>query len=313
MARALDRYLDELLPLFWLRPETALWRACDCLLMESVKLPGRSADLGCGDGTLSFVMAGGRFPKDYDVFKTVAKLRSYGRGSDIFNAKARGALKTTTTGLHRRFSWAVDHKDGLISKAARLGLYEKTLVHDLNKPLPFEVGSLDSAFSNILYWLEDADAVLKDWRRVLAAKGRLALFVPDHSFPDKAWLYYRAPHEGRFRHLNYLDRGYSPLIKHCYSAARWEKIFDRAGYRVVEHRPYLSDAVMDIWNVGTRPIAHLLIDMAGRLDASDRLRARKLWVDFFTGFFSPILRDEMKRRPREGTAAFHFYVLEKRS
>lgn len=313
MAEPLNGYLDELLRLFWLRPETALWRACDCALMHDVRLTGRAADLGCGDGTLSFVMAGGRFPAGYDVFETVQGLSGYRRGSDIFNAKAGGKLAVDARRLRHRFAWGLDHKAGLLSKAARLGLYENTKVHDLDKPLPLPDGSLDWAFSNILYWLEDAEGTLAGWKKALAPRGRVALFVPDGSFPDKAWLYYRAPHSGARKHLNYLDRGYAPLIKHCYEDARWRRLFDAAGYRVVSHRPYLTDAVMEVWNVGTRPIAHLLIDMSKRLSPKDRKAARAEWVKFFKDFFAPIVREEVSKRPRDGEAAFHFYVLEARS
>lgn len=304
--------LAQLLELFWLRPETALWRAFDCLLMERFSLNGRSADLGCGDGLLSYVMAGGRIA-DYDVFMNVAGLDGFNKGSDIYNATApRRRLNISDAGLRYRFTWGIDHKAGLLSKARRLGgFYESTLARDLDEPLPLPEGSLDSAFSNILYWLKDPGKVLSGWRSLLKTSSRLVLFVPNESFKRKAWLYYAAPHRGGRRYLNFFDRGYGPLIRHAYRGARWESIFKRAGFRVAAHEPYLTDPVMDIWNVGTRPISPLLISMAEKLRPSERRRAKAEWVKFFADFLDPVVEGEFGRRVDEKDCAFHFYVLEK--
>jgi hypothetical protein len=60
MDAKMNQYLSQLLKIHWLRPETALWRTFDCMLMETYgDIKGRSIDLSCGEGTMSFVMAGG--------------------------------------------------------------------------------------------------------------------------------------------------------------------------------------------------------------------------------------------------------------
>lgn len=177
MVGSLNSYLDQLLNIHWLRPETALWRSFDCLLMEKYgKIDGQSADLGCGDGTMSFIMA---------------------------------------------------------------------------------------------------------------------------------------PHNGSRRYLNYLDRGYAGLIHHCLDFQAWSALFQAGGFTVADHHRYLSDAVTDIWNIGTRPIAPLLIQMAGRLSETDRADLKSEWVDYFTKFFTPILEGEFDRALAEEEAGFHFFVLEK--
>ncbi|MFB2605609.1 methyltransferase type 11, partial [Rhizobium phaseoli] len=53
--------LEQLLSVFWLRPETAIWRYLDIEAMKSFEFEGRSLDFGCGDGLFSFIRAGGRF------------------------------------------------------------------------------------------------------------------------------------------------------------------------------------------------------------------------------------------------------------
>lgn len=313
MAGTVNPFLQQLLEIHWLRPETALWRSFDCLLMEKFGEPfGVSADLGCGDGTMSFIMAGGKL-KQYDVFMEVCRLQEFNSGADIYNRKTELPLDTDSGGLRYRYQFGIDHKDGLIDKARRFApFYQETLVRDLNAELPLETGQLDSAFSNILYWLGDLDRTLTEWQRVLKQKGKLFLFVPNANFKEKASLYYSAPHQGERGYLNYLDRGYSSLIQHCYSYAKWSESFKRNGFEVADHHLYLTNPTMEIWNVGTRPIAPLLINMAGMLTPERRGEAKAEWVDYFARFFMPILEGEFERKVAETEAAFHFFVLEKK-
>ena len=105
----MNSYLKQLLQIHWLRPETALWRSFDCLLMEKYgDISGRSVDLGCGDGTMSFVMSGG-IVNEYDVFMDVGELHNYNVGVDIYNQDTNIRLKTDLThirpcmGIHTGF------------------------------------------------------------------------------------------------------------------------------------------------------------------------------------------------------------------
>lgn len=308
-------YLKQLLSLHWLRPETALWRVFDCLLAEQVPFTGKSIDLGCGDGTLSYIMAGGKI-RNHDAYNQIVSLDSFNNGSDIYNKVVddNAALDLDTDTLRHRYTYGIDHKAGLISKANMLrGFYENTIVHDLNQPLPFTEASFDAAFSNILYWLDDLDFVLSEWRRILTPSAKLHLFVPNDTFKEKAWFYYLAPHTGHKQYYNYFDRGYNGLIRHAYSSREWEALFERNGYKVSRHIKYLTDPVMEIWNIGTRPISPLLIKMASHLPLEKKNQIKEEWVSYFAGFFSPIIAGEFGRTPREGEYAFHFYVLEKSS
>lgn len=313
MAGAVERYLNQLLEIHWLRPETALWRTFDCLLMEKyADLSGTSADLGCGDGTMSFVMAGGRI-KGYDIFQDVGPTQDFNSGADIYNSHTDLRLDLDLGGLRHCHEWGIDHKDGLIEKASRYApFYRNNLVFDLNRELPFQPEHFDSAFSNILYWLEDPDRTLTDWNRVLKPCGKLFLFVPNANFKQKAGLYYSAPHSGERAYLNYFDRGYGSLIHHCYDRATWCATFERNGFAVCGHHLYLTDPVMEIWNIGTRPISPLLIGMANKLQKEDRDVAKAQWVDYFSRFLQPVIEGEFERQVPESKGAFHFFVLEKK-
>lgn len=313
MAGNMNSYLKQLLQIHWLRPETALWRSFDCLLMEKYGgIAGHSVDFGCGDGTMSFVMSGG-IVNEYDVFMDVGELRNYNSGADIYNQNTNIRLKTDLTHMRYTYEYGVDHKEGLIAKAKRFApFYANNLVHDLNHKLPFEDSYFDSAFSNILYWLDDMDNTLSEWCRVIKEQGKLHVFVPNANFKEKAWLYYSAPHMGDKKYLNYFDRGYNALIHHCYGTSHWEEIFRRNGFNVADHHIYLTNPVMDIWNVGTRPLAPLLINMANKLPPADRASTASEWVDYFFRLFAPIIEGEFERKVTDNEAAFHFFVLEKK-
>lgn len=313
MAGNLKKYLTQLLQIHWLRPETALWRSFDCLLMEKYgDFSGCSVDLGCGDGSMSFIMAGGSI-YDYDVFMDVGQLQNYNAGVDIYNRNPETALNIDLSNLRYSHEWGVDNKEALINKAKRLStFYKNTLVFDLNKKLPFEDSYFDFAFSNVLYWLDDIDKTLLEWQRVLRKNGKLFLFVPNANFKEKAWLYYSAPHSGEKKYLNYFDRGYNQLIHHCYGTSQWEGIFQKDSFNVVHHHLYLTNPIMDIWNVGTRPIAPLLINMASMLSPESRGMVKAEWIDYFSHLFTPIIEGELERQVPESDAAFHFFVLEKK-
>lgn len=57
-----SEYLRRLLSLFWLRPETALFRAEDCAFVRDycadILRSGEKLKMGCGNGVLSFIMGG---------------------------------------------------------------------------------------------------------------------------------------------------------------------------------------------------------------------------------------------------------------
>jgi hypothetical protein len=65
---------EELLNVFWLRPETALWREIDVRAMKQFSFKAPSLDLGCGDGIFSFIRSGGGFSSDFDAFRAMSGL-----------------------------------------------------------------------------------------------------------------------------------------------------------------------------------------------------------------------------------------------
>src|ERR1700730_12797869 len=77
--------LRTFLEYYWLRPETAMWRALDCTALARFELRRPSLDLGCGDGTFSFIRAGGAYEPAYDAFFHVGGLHRFFEGEDIYD------------------------------------------------------------------------------------------------------------------------------------------------------------------------------------------------------------------------------------
>ena len=182
-------YLKELLNVYWLRPEVALWRTLDCILMEKYPILSPSLDMGTGDGILSYIMAGGKFHHEFDVYRFVKKTNNFTKGKDIYSTDFddKSILMFNGNKLRHHYTFGIDHKKNLLKKASLIpDFYEKTLQYDLNKLLPFKSESLQTVFSNILYWLIDLNVVLSSVYKVLRKNGRMYAFVPNDNFKQLA-------------------------------------------------------------------------------------------------------------------------------
>ena len=164
--------LENFLNVYWLRPETALWRTIDVLAMDSLIFKSPSLDLGCGDGVFSFIRAGGEFAPGFDVFQSVTALDRYFENVDIYNSYDDGFISSVITKKpDSKIDVAFDHKEALLKKAATLGLYRKMVCRDANLGLPFDDSSFETVFSNVIYWLDSPQNIFKEVARALAPTG----------------------------------------------------------------------------------------------------------------------------------------------
>lgn len=307
-----DHYLRALLNLYWLRPETALWRALDCLALQEVEFRGPIADVGCGDGLFSFTRAGGTLVPDYDPFRQVGALDAFYDKVDIYNHFDESKIAPV---VDQRPLYTIDvgfdHKEALLQKAMATGAYREVRLCDANVALPAEDGAFGTVFSNILYWLENYRTTLKEMRRVLADGGQVVLHVPSESFRD--YSFYQRLHvrtgDPQWAWLHLLDRGRSDNIKLCRSFAEWRDDFAAAGLKVAHHRRYLSKAVIEAWDIGLRPISPYLIEMAGLLPDADRRRIKGAWIDGVMPLIAPLCRLD-QAGDDINPPGFHLFVLE---
>lgn len=304
---------DELLNVFWLRPETALWREIDIRAMQGFDFKMPSLDLGCGDGVFSFIRSGGGFSAEFDAFQTLAGLNRFFENVDVFDAFDPRVSPAVTRPAGHRISFGFDHKANLLGKAGQLGIYESLKQGDANRKLPFADDSLKSVFSNVVYWLDDPQAVFKEVGRVLQPGGRACLMLPNRTFPEFSFynqLYVKTKNP-QWAFLEKLDRGrFADNIRQSRSGGDWEAMFKRAGLRVAAHKAHLSRAVVQAWDVGLRPLFPVLHRMARAVSPDAFPDIKREWIATLRQFLAPLadLDDSLSTGIEP---AFHCYIVEK--
>jgi SAM-dependent methyltransferase len=295
-------HLRELLNVFWLRPETAMWRACDIQAMAPFNFTSPSLDLGCGDGIFSFVRAGGQLGGDFDAFRSMGNLDKFFQNADVFDH------------YNHEIDVGFDHKRALLNKAEELGLYSELRLGDGNGALPFVDKSFRTVFSNIVYWLNDPAFSLGEIRRILVTGGQACLLLPDSTLPDFSFYnrYYKRSGDQRFQFLDLLDRGrLSDNIKHGKSDKEWRALFEAAGLSVASHVQHLSGTIVQIWDVGLRPLFPVLKKMTDRIESSELLPLKREWIEICHSFVAPLVALDADLAARSA-ATFHCYTLERR-
>lgn len=303
----------NLLNVYWLRPERALWRALDIEAMEGFEFQSPSVDLGCGDGVFSFIRAGGKFKAEFDAFKSVGNLDKFFENVDVFNHCDESFSPAIERKSDHQIDYGFDQKDALLQKAQGLGLYKETVSGDANGKLPFENNSIASLFSNIIYWLDDPEQVFNEVRRVLNQGGKACFMLPNETLPEFSFYNSLCKHSdsGEFSFLKKLDRGrIADNIKHAKSAGEWECLMAKSGLNVVQHKMHLSKTVIQMWDIGLRPLFPVLLKMVHEIEEKKLLEIKSEWIDVFKMFLSPIIELDSKITQEEAPA-FHCYIVEK--
>jgi len=303
----------QLLNVYWLRPETALWRELDIRAMHRFEFTSPSLDLGCGDGMFSFLRSGGTVSNKFDAFRSLANLDKFFENVDIYNAYENNESSIVITPPGYQIDVAFDHKENLLKKGRQLNLYREFKVGDANRPLPFQDESFDSLFSNIVYWLDEPQAVLNEIGRILRPGGRACLMLPNRTMPEFSFynqLYVKTGDQ-KWKFLEKLDRGrFKDNIRQARSGPEWESLFKKTNLKVIERSMHLSKTVVQIWDIGLRPLFPVLKKMADQISPENYVDIKSEWIDTIRQFLEPIL--DMDDELAQGTEqAFHCYILEK--
>ena len=92
--------------------------------------------------------------------------------------------------------------------------------------------------------------------------------------------------------------------------SEWKEIIEKTGFKIKQvDSVYPDKLVMDIWNVGLRPIAHLLIQMSEALNQEERIKIKKEWVEIFFELFKSFLT--LKTSYSLENAPYLSFLLEK--
>lgn len=293
------------LNLYWLRPETAIWRVLDVIQMKNIQFKKPFLDLGCGDGTFSFTHFGGKCNIDFDIFQA-KNTENFFKGNDIYN-QTTDFTPNVTSKPKIKIDVGVDLKQSLLDEAKKLNLYETLLKHDLNKPLPFDDESFETIFSNTFYWIHNLQQLLLESNRILKKKGKLIICVPDIKF--KKNLIYNFFLDSKQIWAKSLDRGiYSNANEHCYSYSKWKSLFADAGLKIISHSNYLSENFIKFHNIGMRPYSPYVIEMANNLSSPN---IRKKIKSRVIKEISPIISSYVNYDLLSDKGCFHLFVLQK--
>jgi SAM-dependent methyltransferase len=304
----MEKRLKMFLDLFWLRPEKALIFTFRGKTFKENKILSPSLDISCGDGLFMFLQQGGTLDKKFDYFKsTNAKKFKHSSFIDIYNFDKAYDLKITKKAAVK-IDYGIDWKQSLLDKAAKVGVYKNLMVHDNNDvPLPFEDNYFKTIYSNSAYWVKDVKSLTEDIYRMLKPGGTAILEVKTpYLLKTLDQMEKFLPGEA----IAILNRKRRETMPGGLKYEEWKKIFKGCGFKLKEARSaYPDKIVMDIWNVGLRPISHLLIQMASELSPQKRKALKEEWVDIFFKLFKPIL--SVKQTYPLKRAPYLVFVLKK--
>lgn len=309
----MNNILYNFLSAYWLRPETALWRTLDVESMKNFQFDSPSLDLGCGDGTFSFLRVGGEFDKTFDVFMSVNHLDKFYKNIDVYDSFNDLEVKIIKKPSYK-IEVGVDHKQNLMNKAKKNGLYNEFVLADANNKLPFDNESFQSIFSNIVYWLNNPENVLKEIYRILKHGGKCCLMLPNITYLESSFYYqlFEKEKKEEFKFLEFIDRGrIKENLKVVKTYQEWKKIIEEAGFEIEECVPHLSKTLIQIWDIGLRPIFPMLKRMTERIDTESLMEIKKDWIDLFLELGQPIIdNDVLLTQGRE--FCFFCFVITKR-
>jgi SAM-dependent methyltransferase len=299
-------FLDAHLNVNWLRPESALWDAIASSTIAQFPILSPSLDLGSGNGIFSFITAGGAFSLDYDWYRNVNP-DGFWDNRDIYDTLT---TPPTQSAIIRppdhRIDCALDAKQHLLCQAETLKFYRHVVLANANHRLPFRDSSFETVFSNILYWLDSAEASMKEIKRVLRSGGRSLLCLPDHKFKDYCISYHWR--ELNSEALRLLNRGRSESSRWAVSYSELMDLAKRIGFKVVAHSYYLSPLTLKLWDIGLRPLSPVLFRMIKKLTEADRLSIKSEWIHILRPFLIELYELDGKSNEQGG---YHFVCLEK--
>lgn len=284
-----EQKFKQFLDLHWLRPEKALLAVFKSKAFNNFKFQSPSLDISCGDGVFMFIHLGGVFEESFDYFQsTKADQFKHGSGIDIFDSFDKNYKTPIVRRADVSIDFGIDWKQNLLDRAAKLNLYKNLIHHDNNNlPLPFEDNFFKTIYSNSIYWVEDVGGLLDEVRRILHPRGIAVLEVMT-SF----WLETLDEMEKFLspEAIAILDRNRRKTMPGSRAFKDWKKLIANRGFDIVKvTNVYPNKILTDIWNVGLRPVSHLLIRMTESLSAKQRLSIKKEWVDIVYKLAKPLL------------------------
>jgi trans-aconitate methyltransferase len=298
--------LKNFLSIYWLRPETAIWRTLDALQLRQIKFLKPIVDIGCGDGIFTFTTLGGKIDVNYDVYRTMKKTDKFFNGVDIHDQKSDinfKIIKQPKISVDLGLDW----KHNLLKKAEKLKIYQKLVKHDANKQLPIQSNEFKTVFSNTFYWMDDIEHILSESKRICHKDGKIIIFVPDKKFKES--LIFNQYFSKGDRWAKMLDRGISNNMKHCYSLKEWKSLFSKVGLKIDYHSNYGTEELVKFWSIGLRPYSPYLIEMSNNVNLKIRTKIKQKLINDLTPMLKSYVEYEMSSIGKNN--CFHLFILKK--
>lgn len=288
MDNSIETKFKEFLHLYWIRPENALLSIFKSKALENISFDSPSLDLSCGDGLFMGIHLGGKINDEFDYFEfTDAKNFQHSSFIDIYDSLEKEYdidFKKTATMI----DFGLDWKQNLLDKASKLKIYKKLILHDNNNiPLPFDDNFFMTIFSNSIYWIKNVEELLVDLHRILHYDGTLILQIatPEHFTTLKKLEQFMDSES-----INIIDRNRTQTNLGLKTYSEWVDLFQKTKFKVIDVKQvYPNKRIIDFWNIGLRPIAHLLIQIFSNLNNNEKQKIRNEWINIFFTLLKPLL------------------------
>lgn len=315
------KLFPKFLNTYWLRPEHSLAFSYEgeqfINFQKYFKSP--SIDMACGDGITSFLFGGGEFGIDYDCYVDVKHdkvgFRFDPNNDDYYDTCDIEKFHSIDIKKYPdiRFDYGLDHKKELTQKAALLKIHNKLVVGDLNNQLDFEEGSFATIFSNSTYAMEKMGNVMTEYYRILKKGGHCFINVPDIRYQDTT--IHRFIDQYGWSFLNQIDRGRNKVwMRHARKKEEWAKYFEEFGFKVVEQERYMPRIILDIQDIGLRPIFPSLAKMYDFIRNTDMNAWREIKeysLENLSFILEPFLDLKWLEEHYDLDKKFIYFILEK--
>jgi SAM-dependent methyltransferase len=307
-------FLKKSLNIYWLRPETALLLTLQYDKIKNEDLSkGMSLDIGCGDGTFSFLLMGGEFNKNFDDYQSIKVTDEYYDGKDMFDHfKKEEYFPVIDKRPDTKIDVAIDFNESMIQKARSLELYNQIIKHDMGTTFPFSEGTFDTITGfNSLPYSSNLHKTFQEIYRVAKEGSKIYTFLSGDKM--KQYRFYNLYKDHHQMWAYYIDRGrrgYGGEGVHLLSYDEYKDIIENAGLSIKKHEYFISTGCYKAWDIGFRLIFPMLKKMLDKVPKSEVGEVKDFWVEKEYEILSSYLEYETSLKADEN-CVFHYFVLTK--
>lgn len=274
--KELSDIFHEIVRLYWLRPESALFRFVEAKILHKYinkYMLYPMLDMGCGEGLFTSILFGARINEAYDNYESIDMDQNdpYNRYTEV--AGDFLVSRPSPIGV------GIDIKENSVRKARDLAVYDSVDTGDIRN-LPYDDSSFLSVFANMIDDIKDSDLemVFNEACRVLKSDGCFVFTTPNEKFLDYMYYYNK---KDKIDILKY-DKGRSEWIPRAKSL--WIELSDKFGFKMLDYVEYGDRNLISFWDTGFRPLFGNLLELRARLKSHGLLEVRNVWVEIMKAY-----------------------------